>query len=113
MKQKRCKALKICKEFFHDEPIEKLSNHTDGDMLITLYLKMMLKTMDNDLCFHYSGTRVCLEDEIAAKIEEPSRNVRRTIKVLLFVGLAEYNGDTLRMHETEHCKVSEIITQKP
>ena len=62
--------LKLPKDFFEDRAIKKLRSIAGGDTYTIIYLKMLLRTLEDDGKFVYEGIEDNIIDEIALDIDE-------------------------------------------
>ncbi len=94
--------LKLPKDFFEDKAIKKLRSIAGGDTYTIIYLKMLLKTLEDDGKFVYEGIEDNIIDEIALDIDEKEEDVSVAINYLIKKGLmicAENEAELTRMHE--------------
>lgn len=79
--------LKLPKDFFEDKAIKRLRQIAGGDTYTIIYLKMLLKSMENDGKLFYEGIEGTICDEIALDINENADDVQVTISYLEKKGL--------------------------
>ncbi len=84
---KRYYWLKLPKDFFEDKAIKRLRQIAGGDTYTIIYLKMLLKSMEDDGKLFYEGIEDTICDEIALDINESSDDVQVTISYLEKKGL--------------------------
>lgn len=84
---KRYYWLKLPKDFFEDKAIKRLRQIAGGDTYIIIYLKMLLKSMEDDGKLFYEGIEDTICDEIALDINENADDVQVTISYLEKKGL--------------------------
>lgn len=84
---KRYYWLKLSKDFFEDKAIKRLRQVAGGDTYTIIYLKMLLKSMEDDGKLFYEGIEDTICDEIALDINENADDVQVTISYLEKKGL--------------------------
>lgn len=84
---KRYYWLKLPKDFFEDKAIKGLRQIAGGDTYTIIYLKMLLKSMEDDGKLFYEGIEDTICDEIALDINESADDVQVTISYLEKKGL--------------------------
>lgn len=84
---KRYYWLKLPKNFFEDKAIKRLRQIAGGDTYTIIYLKMLLKSMEDDGKLFYEGIEDTICDEIALDINESADDVQVTISYLEKKGL--------------------------
>lgn len=84
---KRYYWLKLSKDFFEDKAIKRLRQIAGGDTYTIIYLKMLLKSMEDDGKLFYEGIEDTICDEIALDINESADDVQVTISYLEKKGL--------------------------
>ena len=84
---KRYYWLKLPKDFFEDKTIKRLRKIAGGDTYTIIYLKMLLKSMEDDGKLFYEGIEDTICDEIALDINENADDVQVTISYLEKKGL--------------------------
>lgn len=90
---KRYYWLKLKDDFFTDKRIKKLRRIAGGDTYTIIYLKMMMKCMNNDGILEYEGIEDSFADELALELDEDADNVQVTINFLMRAGLLEEMGE--------------------
>lgn len=93
MMAKRYYWLKLKDDFFTDKRIKKLRRIAGGDTYTIIYLKMMMKCMNNDGILEYDGIEDSFADELALDLDEDADNVQVTINFLMRAGLLEEMGE--------------------
>ena len=99
---KRYYWLKLPKDFFEDKAIKKLRMIAGGDTYTIIYLKMLLKTLEDDGKFVYEGIEDSIVEEIALDIDEKEEDVSVAISYLIKKGLmicTDNEAELTRMHE--------------
>ena len=86
-KNKRYYWLKLPKYFFEDKAIKRLRQIAGGDTYTIIYLKMLLKSMEDDGKLFYEGIEDTICDEIALDINENADDVQVTMNYLEKKGL--------------------------
>ena len=84
---KRYYWLKLPKDFFEDKAIKRLRQIAGGDTYTIIYLKMLLKSMEDYGKLFYEGIEDTICDEIALDINESADDVQVTISYLEKKGL--------------------------
>lgn len=84
---KRYYWLKLPKDFFEGKAIKRLRQIAGGDTYTIIYLKMLLKSMEDDGKLFYEGIEDTICDEIALDINENADDVQVTISYLEKKGL--------------------------
>ena len=84
---KRYYWLKLPKNFFEDKAIKRLRQIAGGDTYTIIYLKMLLKSMEDDGKLFYEGIEDTICDEIALDINESADDEQVTISYLEKKGL--------------------------
>lgn len=79
--------LKLPKDFFEDKAIKKLRSIAGGDTYTIIYLKMMLRSLENNGHLYYEGIEETIAEEIALDIDENVDDVSVTISYLVKKGL--------------------------
>jgi len=90
---KRYYWLKLKNDFFTDKRIKKLRRIAGGDTYTIIYLKMMMKCMNNDGILEYEGIEDSFADELALDLDEDADNVQITVNFLMQAGLLEEMGE--------------------
>lgn len=85
--EKRYYWLKLPKDFFEDKAIKRLRQIAGGDTYTIIYLKMLLKSMEDDGKLFYEGIEDTICDEIALDINESADDVQVTMNYLEKKGL--------------------------
>ena len=79
---KRYYWMRLKADFFESPEIKKLRKLAGGDTYVIIYLKMMLKTLQDDGVFIYKEIEDTFEKEVALIIDEDENNVMMTIAFL-------------------------------
>ncbi|WP_050498737.1 phage replisome organizer N-terminal domain-containing protein [Oenococcus oeni] len=87
MADKKYYWLKMQDDFFDQKEIKALRHVAGGDTFTIIYLKMMLKSLNNNGILYYEGIGKDFADEVAIDIDEGTDNVRVTINFLRSKGL--------------------------
>ena len=85
--------LQFPHDFFKSRRIKKLRKMEDGDLLVLLYLKLQLSTLETKGYVYLSGIEDDPAEEIALELNEDPDAVRIMLDFLLTHGLAEKNDD--------------------
>lgn len=83
MAGKRYYWLKLQVGFFQELIIKQLRTLPDGDSIVLLYLKLLLKAINTEGIIYYQNILPTLDEEIALDTGEKSALVRLTISALL------------------------------
>lgn len=84
---KRYYWLKLPKDFFEDRAIKKLRTIAGGDTYTIIYLKMLLKSLEDNGRFIYEGIEDNIAEEIALDIDEKEDDVQVAMNYLIQKGL--------------------------
>lgn len=90
---KRYFWLKLGDDFFRDKAIKKLRKIAGGDTYTIIYLKMLIKAIQQDNKLYFEGIEDNFADELALDLEEDPDNVRVTLTYLQQKGLLEVVND--------------------
>ena len=94
--------LKLPKDFFEDRAIKKLRSIAGGDTYTIIYLKMLLRTLEDGGKFVYEGIEDSIVEEIALDIDEKEEDVSVAVNYLIKKGLmicTDNEAELTRMHE--------------
>ena len=80
---KRYYWLKLPADFFEDRAIKRLKTIENGNTCIIIYLKMLLKSLDDEGKFYYEGIEKNIIEEIALDIDEKEEDVQATVNYLV------------------------------
>lgn len=89
--------LKLRESFFDEKKLKKLRSIAGGDTFTIIYLKMMLKSLQDNGVLYYEGLEDTFAKELAMDINEEPENVQVTVDFLLRVGLLEDKGTEFSM----------------
>jgi len=94
--------LKLQNNFFSDKRMKKLRKIAGGDTYTVIYLKMMLRSLENEGILEFEGVEESFADELALDLDEDSDNVKVTISFLLSAGLmVEIDDRTYELPEVK------------
>jgi len=79
--------LRLKDNFFTQPKIKKLRRIAGGDTYTTIYLKLMLLTINNEGVYEYEGIFPTLEEELSLTLDEDATNVSVTINYMMSHGL--------------------------
>lgn len=102
---KRFYWLKMQEGFFRQKEIKKLRHHAGGDTYTIIYLKMLLRSLENGGKLYYEGFDSSFPDELALDIDESVENVRVTCQFLFDFGILVQHSDV----EFELLTASEMV----
>lgn len=87
MAEKRYYWLKLREDFFRQKDIKKLRQIAGGDTYTIIYLKMLLRSLENEGRLYYDGVEDDFPGELALDIDETVENVNVTISYLIARGI--------------------------
>lgn len=99
---KRYYWLQLQECFFNQKEIKKLRKIAGGDTFTIIYLKMLIRSMNDDGKLYFEGYENDFPSELALDIDEDVDNVRVTVQYLIS------NGILIQCTESEY----EILTAK-
>lgn len=79
MAEKRYFWLKLKSDFFAQKEIKKLRRIAGGDTYTIIYLKMQLKSLENNGKLYYEGFEDTFASELALDLDEDQENVQVTL----------------------------------
>lgn len=91
IKYKRQKYLRVNEDFFNEKIVKYLKRLDRGETLVIIYLKLQLKSLDNNGKIYFCNN---LYTEMANIIEEDEKDVKRCIDELFktkFIELRDNN----------------------
>lgn len=109
---KRFYWLKMPSGFFEDKAIKKLRQIAGGDTYTIIYLKMLLKSLEDDGKFFFEGIEDNICEEIAMDINENVDDVKLTINYLVNKGLMEVSELTAEMSRIKEMTGSETASAR-
>ena len=89
--QKRYYWLKLSDDFFKQKEIKKLRSIAGGDTFTIIYLKMLLRSMQDGGKLYYEGIEDDFVSELALDIDEDEDNVAMTVQFLTAKGILHQN----------------------
>ena len=89
---KRYYWLKLKEDFFRQKEIKKLRRIAGGDTFTIIYLKMLLRSLENDGRLYYEGVEEDFISELALDIDEEDDNVKMTVSYLMANGILVQNN---------------------
>lgn len=105
--------LKLKKDFFDDPKILKIRSVAGGDTYTCIYLKLLLKSLDNDGVIFFDGIEPTIEAEIALKIREQEINVKAAMAIFESLGLLQKGeGEDVRFPEAASLSGKECDSAK-
>lgn len=90
---KRYYWLKLPQDFFRQKEIKKLRRIAGGDTFTIIYLKMLLKAMNDSGKLIYEGVEPTFAEELALDLDEETDNVQMTVAFLESQGLLISSGE--------------------
>lgn len=88
---KRYYWLKLSEDFFRQKEIKKLRKIAGGDTYTIIYLKMLLRSMEDGGKLYYEGYESDFASELALDIDEDVENVKMTVAFLIANGILHEN----------------------
>ena len=89
--KKRYYWLKLSEDFFRQKEIKKLRRIAGGDTYTVIYLKMLLRSMEDGGKLYYEGYESDFASELALDIDENVENVKMTVAFLIANGILHEN----------------------
>lgn len=89
--KKRYYWLKLSEDFFRQKEIKKLRRIAGGDTYTVIYLKMLLRSMEDGGKLYYEGYESDFASELALDIDEDVENVKMTVTFLIANGILHEN----------------------
>ena len=93
MASKRYYWLKLGEDFFRGKEIKKLRQIAGGDTYTIIYLKLLLRSLQNDGKLYFEGVEEDFASEMALDVDESPENVAVTVQFLLTRGILQRNTD--------------------
>lgn len=97
--------LKMPEGFFQDKRTKRLLRA--GHSFVTIYLKMLCRSLASDGYLRFEGVDEDLAEEIAYEIDEEPEDVAETIKLMIKIGLATGDDKEIFLPELESMTASE------
>lgn len=91
MAQKRYYWLKLSEDFFRQKDIKRLRQIAGGDTFTIVYLKLLLRSLENNGKLYYDGVESDFPSEMALDIDETVENVTMTVQFLIARGILQKN----------------------
>lgn len=91
--KKRYYWLKLKNDFFEQKEIKMLRRIAGGDTYTIIYLKMLLRSLENNGLLYFESVGNDFIDEIALDLDEETENVSITLQFLQSKGLLEIVED--------------------
>lgn len=95
--KKRYFWMKLKEDFFDDTKMKILSSLPDGNLMILLYLKMMVKSLKNDGYIFYEGLMNSMFVEVAYVFDVDKNFAEKTINYLGKLGLVQVEKNRIFM----------------
>lgn len=96
--------IKLKKDFFEARPIKRLRTMPNGDTYTVIYLKLLLKTVENNGFYYYEGIDEDIYNEIALDLDEDLEAVKNTVNYLV-----QKNLMTISESEAELYQMTEMV----
>lgn len=96
--------IKLKKDFFEARFIKRLRTMPNGDTYTIIYLKLLLKTVENNGFYYYEGIDEDIYNEIALDLDESIEAVKNTINYLV-----QKNLMTISENEAELYQMDEMV----
>ena len=84
---KRYYWLKLSEDFFRQKEIKQLRRIAGGDTFTIIYLKMLLRSLEDSGKLYYEGIESDFVSELALDIDEDEENVKMTVAFLVSKGI--------------------------
>lgn len=108
MADKRYYWIQLKEGFFKQKEIKKLRKIAGGDTYTVIYLKMLLKAVQQGNKLYFEGVEETFHEEIALELDEDPENVKVTIAFLERQGLIRVlNEDEVLLSQCEEMVGSE------
>ncbi|BDF59176.1 hypothetical protein CE91St36_19930 [Christensenellaceae bacterium] len=105
---KRFFWLKLKEDFFDEKSVRYLRKLPQGDSIVIVYLKMLLKSLRDEGMIKYEKILPTATEELALYLDEPEAVVALSITAFLKMGLVEqWDNDTFYMAALQHMIGSE------
>ncbi|WP_052740580.1 phage replisome organizer N-terminal domain-containing protein [Christensenella hongkongensis] len=105
---KRFFWLKLKEDFFDEKSVRYLRKLPQGDSIVIVYLKMLLKSLRDEGMIKYERILPTATEELALYLDEPETVVALSITAFLKMGLVEqWDNDTYYMAALQHMIGSE------
>lgn len=88
---KRYYWLKLKEDFFRQKDIKKLRQIAGGDTFTIIYLKILLRSLENGGKLFYDGIEDDFPTELALDIDERAEDVQLTVQFLMGRGILQAN----------------------
>lgn len=100
--------MRLMENFFDEIWIKKLRKQPNGDTLVIIYLKMGLRSMNDNAMLSYEGIGQTFAEELSLSLEENEEEVTLLVDFLLRTGLMEkINENIYYLPEIDKCIGSE------
>lgn len=96
--------IKLKKDFFEARFIKRLRTMPNGDTYTIIYLKLLLKTVENNGFYYYEGIDEDIYNEIALDLDESLEAVKNTVNYLV-----QKNLMTISENEAELYQMAEMV----
>ena len=96
--------IKLKKDFFETRFIKRLRTMPNGDTYTIIYLKLLLKTVENNGFYYYEGIDEDIYSEIALDLDESLEAVKNTVNYLV-----QKNLMTISENEAELYQMDEMV----
>ena len=90
---KRYFWLKLHEEFFDDESVKFIQSLPDGDKVVIIYLKLLLKSLKNNGLICLQGFYATPEEDLALMLREDVKMIRYAMSALKKAQLLETGSD--------------------
>ena len=89
---KRYYWLKLSEDFFRQKEIKQLRRMAGGDTFTIIYLKMLLRSLEDGGRLYYEGIEQDFVSELALDLDEELENVKLTVAYLTAKGILIHGG---------------------
>lgn len=91
--EKRYYWLKLPEGFFHLKEVKKIRRLAGGDTCLIIYLKLLLRSLENGGKLFFDGIEETFAAEMALDLDESLENVTVTFNLLAKMGILQPCGD--------------------
>lgn len=111
-KEKRYFWLRLHNDFFEQPRIKKLRKLAGGDKLIVIYLKLMLRSLEDGGKVYFDGIEKNIYEELALILDEETDDIKLLFGFLISVNLLECDNETYEFIEAQSMIASETSSAR-
>lgn len=111
-KEKRYFWLRLHNDFFEKPRIKKLRKLAGGDKLIVIYLKLMLRSLEDGGKVYFDGIEKNIYEELALILDEETDDIKLLFGFLISVNLLECDNETYEFIEAQSMIASETSSAR-